>query len=58
MRYALAACGYHTAGSTNVLPKEIHTIAIPPWGNGTTQYKLADYMAEALIARDDHAHAL
>jgi outer membrane lipopolysaccharide assembly protein LptE/RlpB len=45
---ALAGCGYHVAGSANLLPKEIHTIAIPPWANATTQYKLAGYMAEAL----------
>lgn len=45
---ALAGCGYHVAGGTNVLPKEIHTIAIPAWGNATTQYKLAGYMAEAM----------
>jgi outer membrane lipopolysaccharide assembly protein LptE/RlpB len=45
---ALVGCGYHVAGSTNVLPKEIHTIAVPAWLNATTQYKLAGYMAEAM----------
>jgi outer membrane lipopolysaccharide assembly protein LptE/RlpB len=45
---ALAGCGYHVAGSTNVLPKEIHTIAVPAWVNATTQYKLGGYMAEAV----------
>ena len=44
----LAGCGYHTAGSTNLLPKELHTIAIVPWSNATTQYKLSNYMAEAM----------
>ncbi len=45
---ALAGCGYHATGSTNLLPKEIHTIAITPWGNATTEYKLSNYMAEAM----------
>jgi outer membrane lipopolysaccharide assembly protein LptE/RlpB len=45
---ALAGCGYHVAGATNLLPREIHTIAVPAWGNATTQYKLSGYMAEAM----------
>jgi len=45
---SLAGCGYHVGGQTNLLPKEIHTIAVPQFGNVTTQYKLASYMAEAL----------
>ena len=45
---ALAGCGYHVGGQTNLLPKEVHTIAIPQFGNVTVQYKLAGYMSEAL----------
>lgn len=45
---ALAGCGYHVGGQTNLLPKEIRTIAIPQFGNVTVQYKLAGYMSEAL----------
>ncbi len=55
MKYALilttlglAGCGYHVGGQTNLLPKEIHTIAIPQFSNVTVQYKLAGYMSEAL----------
>lgn len=44
----LTGCGYHTAGSANLLPKEIHTIAVVPWGNVSTQYKLSGYLAEAV----------
>lgn len=44
----LTNCGYHVANTTNLLPKNIHTIAITPWGNATTQYKLSTYMNEAL----------
>lgn len=44
----LFGCGYHTAGSANLLPADLHTIAIVPWGNATTQYKLPVYLAEAV----------
>ena len=41
-------CGYHVAGSANVLPAEVHTIAITPWRNISNQYKLSDYIAESV----------
>jgi outer membrane lipopolysaccharide assembly protein LptE/RlpB len=44
----LTACGYHTTGHTDLLPKNIRTIAIPAFGNVTTRYKLADYMSRAV----------
>ncbi|MDP9170963.1 MAG: LPS assembly lipoprotein LptE [Acidobacteriota bacterium] len=43
-----AGCGYRVGGQANLLPKDIHTIAVPAWGNITTQYKLPVYMAEAV----------
>lgn len=43
-----AGCGYHIAGSANVLPAEVHTIAVTPWRNISTQYKISDYIAEAV----------
>jgi hypothetical protein len=52
-------CGYRVAGTTNLLPKNIHTIAVIPFGNGTTQYKLSTYLTEAisheLVARTSYA---
>jgi len=45
---SFAGCGYHVGGQANLLPKEIHTIAIPQFGNVTVQYKLAGVMAEAV----------
>jgi hypothetical protein len=42
------ACGYHVAGKTDLLPKEIKTIAIPAFGNVTTRYKLTDRIPAAL----------
>jgi hypothetical protein len=44
----LVGCGYHTTGSSSVLPKEVRSIAVMPWGNNTNQYKLANLMAEAM----------
>ena len=36
-----AGCGYHVSGHGDMLPKTIHTIAIPAFGNLTSRYKLA-----------------
>jgi hypothetical protein len=36
-----AGCGYHLAGRGDTLPKTIRTVAIQPFGNATTKYKLA-----------------
>jgi outer membrane lipopolysaccharide assembly protein LptE/RlpB len=44
----LTACGYHVGNQVNLLPKDLHTIAIPAWNNATTQYKIAGFMAEAV----------
>ena len=48
MGFGLAGCGYQVAGKADLLPKDIHTIAVPAWGNATTQYKLSDLLAEAV----------
>lgn len=45
---ALSGCGYHMAGTVSTLPQNIKTIAIPAWGNISAQYKLSDYLAEAV----------
>ncbi|MFN7992647.1 MAG: LPS assembly lipoprotein LptE [Bryobacteraceae bacterium] len=36
-----AGCGYHVAGKADLMPKTVHTIAIPAFGNNTIRYKLA-----------------
>ena len=46
-----AGCGYHVAGHTDVLPKNIRTIAIPAFGNVTMRYKLAERLPKD-IARE------
>lgn len=45
---ALTACGYHTAGHADLLPKNIKTIAIPAFTNSGTRYKLTDYLSRAV----------
>ncbi len=45
---ALASCGYHVAGNADLVPKSIHTISIPAFGNITTRYKLTDHLPEAI----------
>ena len=44
----LASCGYHVSGKADLLPKTVHTIAIPAFQNATIQYKLTDLMPGAL----------
>jgi Lipopolysaccharide-assembly len=44
--FELAGCGYRIAGSQNLLPKTIHTIAVPPFDNATIRYKLTDLLPE------------
>lgn len=45
---SLTGCGYQVADKANLLPTDIHTIAITPWSNGSVQYKLSDYLTEAI----------
>lgn len=35
------ACGYHIAGKADLLPKDLQTIAVLPFSNETTQYRIA-----------------
>ena len=44
--FGLGGCGYHVAGSANLLPKTLHTIAVPPFDNATVRYKLTDLLPE------------
>jgi outer membrane lipopolysaccharide assembly protein LptE/RlpB len=38
---ALGGCGYHVSGHGDLMPKSVKTVAIMPFGNLTTRYKLA-----------------
>ncbi len=44
-------CGYRVAGRADTLPRTIHTIAIPAFGNMTTRYKLTEQLPQA-VARE------
>lgn len=44
----LSSCGYHTGGHGDLLPKTLQTIAIPPFANSTTRYKITDLLPEAI----------
>jgi hypothetical protein len=43
-----AGCGYHVAGRGELLPRTLHTIAIPAFGNVTTRYRLTERMPAAI----------
>jgi len=45
----IAGCGYHVAGTTSALPKNIHTIAIPALENKTTTYRIEQRLTAATI---------
>ena len=45
----IAGCGYHVAGRTNSLPKNIHVIAVPAFENKTTSYRLEQRLTAATI---------
>jgi hypothetical protein len=44
----LAGCGYHVGGRADLLPKTIKTVAVMPFGNATTRYKVADRLTQAI----------
>lgn len=43
-----SGCGYHIAGKADTLPETIKTIAIPTFANGTTEYKIEQYLTQAV----------
>jgi hypothetical protein len=44
----LASCGYHVGGQADLVPKTIKTVGVPAFNNGTTRYKLSDWLPEAI----------
>jgi outer membrane lipopolysaccharide assembly protein LptE/RlpB len=45
----LTACGYHVAGRTDALPKNIHVIAVPALENATNSYRIEQKLTSATI---------
>lgn len=41
---SMAACGYHTGGRADLVPKTVTTIAIPAFGSLSTRYVLTDIL--------------
>lgn len=50
LMFAGSGCGYHVSGNTNLLPKNIKTIAVPAFGNATTRYTLARMLPEDITS--------
>lgn len=45
----LGGCGYHVAGTTDALPKNIHVIAIPALENKTASYRIEQRLTAATV---------
>jgi hypothetical protein len=48
---SVVSCGYRVAGTADTLPKTIRTVAIPPFTNSSTRYRLTDRLPNT-IARE------
>jgi outer membrane lipopolysaccharide assembly protein LptE/RlpB len=44
-----AACGYHVAGTTSLLPPDVKVIAIPTFTNKTPRFKIEQRMTAAVM---------
>src|ERR1700726_1772070 len=42
-------CGYHVAGRSDTLPKNIHVIAVPALENATTSYRIEQKLTLATV---------
>jgi Lipopolysaccharide-assembly len=46
---AADGCGYHIAGRSSALPKEVHVIAIPTFENKTSSYRMEQRLTAATV---------
>jgi len=46
---AVTGCGYHVAGHSAALPKNVHVIAVPALENKTTSYRLEQKLTAATV---------
>ncbi len=44
-----SSCGYHVAGRADTLPDTLEVIAIPTFLNATTEFKIEQYMTQAVV---------
>lgn len=49
-----AGCGYHLGGQADLIPKDVKTIAIPAFSNGTVTYQAANQLT-ADVVREFHS---
>lgn len=49
-----SGCGYHVGGQGDLIPKNVKTIAIPEFSNGTVQYQVAPLIT-ADVVREFHS---
>jgi Lipopolysaccharide-assembly len=45
----ITACGYHTAGHANLLPADLHVLAVPAFVNQTQSYKIEQMLTAAVM---------
>lgn len=45
----LSSCGYHVAGRSEGLPKNIHVVAVPALENKTTSYRIEQRLTAATV---------
>lgn len=46
---AMLACGYRVVGTADLLPEEIRTIAVPAFTNATSEFKVEQYLTDAVV---------
>jgi outer membrane lipopolysaccharide assembly protein LptE/RlpB len=52
--FLAAGCGYHLGGQGDLVPKDVKTIAIPAFTNGTVQHQVASVLT-ADVVREFHS---
>ena len=48
LSFLSCSCGYHVAGRGDQIPKDVHTIAVLPFSNATSRYKVDQYLTRAV----------
>jgi hypothetical protein len=51
---ALGSCGYHIGGKASLLSPQVKSIAVLPFSNITTRYKISDRLAAAIALEFIH----
>lgn len=46
---ATVSCGYRLAGTADLLPERIRTIAVPAFANQTSEFKIEQYLTQAVV---------